>query len=80
MISISICAAEESGVLHRIEKLTRTEIEAMEHQYHSEQAKNAVGAAAETMPNKSRISPRGSRLGNLHESCPRKSHSARIAC
>ena len=77
----SFCAADERNFLRSIERLTRTKIEVAEHQYHSEQAKNAVGAAAEPIiPNRSKVSPRGSRQRSLYESGPRKTHSARIAC
>ena len=77
----SFCAADERNFLRSIERLTRTKIEVAEHQYHSEQAKNAVGAAAEPIiPNRSKVPPRGSRQRSLYESCPRKTHSARIAC
>jgi ATP-dependent RNA helicase RhlE len=77
----SFCAADERNFLRSIERLTRTKIEIAEHQYYSEQAKNAVGAAAEPIiPNRSKVSPRGSRQRSLYESGPRKTHSARIAC
>ena len=42
----SFCAADERNFLRDIEKLTRLNIQVMEHKYHSEQAKNAFGAAA----------------------------------
>ncbi len=48
----SFCAADERASLRDIEKLTKIKIEVMEHQYHSEQAKNAVGAAAKPAPKK----------------------------
>ena len=54
----SFCAAEERGYLNSIEKLIKQKIEVMEHKYHSETAKNAVGAAAKPAP-KSRGSYRG---------------------
>lgn len=50
----SFCAADERNYLREIEKLTCTQIEVMTHQYHSEQAKNAVGAAAKPAPKKPR--------------------------
>lgn len=77
----SFCAADERNSLRSIEKLTRTKIEVVEHKYHSEHAKNAVGKAAEPITqNRSKLSPGGSRQRSLYESGPRKSHSARIAC
>jgi ATP-dependent RNA helicase RhlE len=38
----SFCSTEERPFLHDIERLTRVTIKVMEHQYHSENAKNAV--------------------------------------
>jgi len=75
----SFCAAEERSFLRDIEKLTRVKIEVMEHQYHSEQAKNAVGAAAEPTPNRSRGLPRSSRPESMSRSGPWKSHPVRVA-
>jgi ATP-dependent RNA helicase RhlE len=46
----SFCAADERSFLHDIEKLIRQKIEVMQHKYHSEHAKNAVGAAARPIP------------------------------
>jgi ATP-dependent RNA helicase RhlE len=70
----SFCAANERSFLRSIERLTRREIEVMEHQYHSERAKNAVGAAAEPTPSRSRVMMRSSRPGSVHKSGPRKSY------
>ncbi len=42
----SFCAADERSYLHNIERLIRQKIEVMQHAYHSEHAKNAIGAAA----------------------------------
>jgi ATP-dependent RNA helicase RhlE len=75
----SFCAADERNILRSIEKLTRMKIEVMEHQYHSEQAKNAVGAAAEPTPNKSRSMPRSSKQKSMHKSGPRMSHPVRCS-
>jgi ATP-dependent RNA helicase RhlE len=44
--AFSFCSAEERNYLRDIEKLIKQKIEVMEHKYHSESAKNAVGAAA----------------------------------
>lgn len=50
----SFCAADERSFLHDIEKLIRQKIEVMPHSYHSEHAKNAVGAAARPAPKQQR--------------------------
>jgi len=42
----TFCAAEEKSLLEEIEKLIRMEIEVVHHRFHSEKAKNAVGADA----------------------------------
>jgi len=55
----SFCAADERSFLHDIEKLIRQKIEVMQHAYHSEQAKNAVGAAAKPAPRQQRSFHRG---------------------
>jgi ATP-dependent RNA helicase RhlE len=73
----SFCAADERSILRSIERLTRMEIEVMEHQYHSERAKNVVGAAAEPAPNRSRAVTRGSRQESMHTSGARKSYPVR---
>jgi ATP-dependent RNA helicase RhlE len=73
----SFCAADERNSLRSIERLTGKEIDVMEHQYHSEKAKNAVGAAAEPTPNRSRIVMKGSRQESTHKSGPRKSYPVR---
>ena len=75
----SFCAADERNILRSIEKLTRRKIEVMEHQYHSEQAKNAEGAAAEPTPNRSRSMLRSSKQNSMHKSGPRMSHPVRCS-
>jgi ATP-dependent RNA helicase RhlE len=76
--AFSFCAADERNYLRSIERLTRTKIGFTEHQYHSEKAKNAVGAAAEPMaPNRSRAVLRNARPGNTHKSDLRTSYTAR---
>jgi len=70
----SFCAADERNFLRAVEKCTRTKIETMDHRYHSERAKNAVGAAAKPAAKKSRGGPRNTRRNNVHRSGPRKSH------
>ena len=74
----SFCAADERNILRSIERLTRTKVGIMEHKYHSEIAKMAVGAAAEpAAPNRSRGMQRGSRQENMHNSAPRKPYPIR---
>jgi ATP-dependent RNA helicase RhlE len=74
----SFCAADERNILRSIERLTRTKVGIMEHKYHSETAKMAVGAAAEpATPNRSRGMQRGSRQENMHNSAPRKPYPIR---
>jgi ATP-dependent RNA helicase RhlE len=48
--AFSFCAAEERSYLHSIERLIKQKIEVMKHSFHSETAKNAVGAAAKPPP------------------------------
>lgn len=71
----SFCAADERNYLREIEKLTRTRIELMDHRYHSEHAKNAVGAAAKPAPKKSGRVPRSPRQNSVRRSGPRTSHN-----
>ncbi|MCJ7445157.1 MAG: DEAD/DEAH box helicase [Methanotrichaceae archaeon] len=76
-IAYSFCAADERGILRSIERLTQMKIDVTAHQYHSNQAKNAVAVAAEPVPNKSRISPRSSRPKSSYELGLRKSYPVR---
>src|SRR3989344_1318065 len=46
----SFCAAEERSFLRQIERLTRVNIGVMEHRFHSEHARNAVGSSAKPAP------------------------------
>ncbi len=46
----SFCAADERNFLRDIERLIRQNIEVMDHVYHSERAKTAVGSAAKPPP------------------------------
>jgi len=48
--AFSFCAADERSFLHDIEKLIKQKIEVMDHKFHSESAKNAVGTAAKPTP------------------------------
>jgi len=54
----SFCAADERNFLRDIEKLTRQNIEVMDHPFHSEHAKNATGAAAKSAIDRFRGRPR----------------------
>jgi len=72
----SFCAADERSFLRDIERLTRTRIEVMEHQYHSEQAKNAAGAAARpTTLNRSRVQLRSLGQKSTYKSGPQNQNS-----
>ncbi|MCK5283083.1 MAG: DEAD/DEAH box helicase [Nanoarchaeota archaeon] len=51
--AFSFCAAEERSYLNDIEKLIKQKIEVMDHDFHSETAKNAVGSAAKPPPKNS---------------------------
>jgi len=74
----SFCAADERNILRSIERLTRIKAGVMDHQYHSETAKMAVGAAAESLnPYRSRGAARGSRPESAHKSGPRKPYPVR---
>ena len=75
----SFCAADERSSLRDIERLTRVKIEVMEHQYHSEQAKNAVGAATKPAPKKMGIVQRSFGQKSMYRSGPRKSHQFDVA-
>jgi len=54
----SFCSAEERSFLRDIERLTRMKIKEMDHRYHSEEAKNASGAASEPAPRRTKRPPR----------------------
>ncbi len=54
----SFCSAEERSFLRDIERLTRTKIREVDHRYHSEEAKNASGAASEPAPRRTKRPPR----------------------
>jgi ATP-dependent RNA helicase RhlE len=56
----SLCASHERGTLRDIENLIRMNIEVMSHPYHSNAARDAVGAAARPAPRQ----PRGQRRPN----------------
>jgi ATP-dependent RNA helicase RhlE len=69
-IAYSFCAADERGFLNDIERLIRQKIEVMPHAYHSEYAKNAVGAAARPLP-------RNQRSGNRNQQRPNNRNQQR---
>jgi len=48
--AFSFCAADERNFLRDIEKLIRQKIDVMDHEFHSENAKNATGDAAKPPP------------------------------
>jgi ATP-dependent RNA helicase RhlE len=74
----SFCAADERNILRSIERLTRTKAEIVDHQYHSETAKMATGAAAESATSyRSRGTTRSSRQEGGHKSAPRKPYPVR---
>jgi len=75
--AFSFCAADERSYLRGIERLTRTKVEVVEHQYHSERARNAVGAAAEPTPRGSRVVTRRPRYEGTRNSGPRKPYTSR---
>jgi len=56
----SFCSAEERNFLRDIEKLIRQKIQLMDHKFHSETAKNAIGQAAKPKPRKIRSNKRSS--------------------
>jgi ATP-dependent RNA helicase RhlE len=64
----SFCAADERMYLNDIEKLIRQKIKVMEHKFHSDQAKNATGAAAKPQPKSGRSyrPRRGQRFRRSH--------------
>lgn len=50
----SFCSPEERTFLRDIERVTRQTIKVMEHEYHSEHARNATGAASRPPPRQQR--------------------------
>ncbi|MCK5026381.1 MAG: ATP-dependent helicase, partial [Nanoarchaeota archaeon] len=51
--AFSFCSADERSYLRDIERLIKQKIEVMDHAFHSETAKNAVGSAAKPAPKRS---------------------------
>jgi len=67
--AFSFCAAEERNYLRDIEKLIKQKIDVMDHTFHSETAKNAVGTAAKPPPKKSFV--RNSKSKHKSNSAPK---------
>ena len=65
--AFSFCAAEERNYLKDIERLIKQKIEVMDHTFHSERAKNAVGAAAKPPPRQKRSFSRKFKQGTRHK-------------
>ena len=62
-VAYSFCEADERDYLRGIERFARIKIEAAEHQYHSQRAESATGAAARPpAPQRSRAVLRNARL------------------
>lgn len=72
----SFCAADERGLLCDIERLTKREIDVMEHNYHSEKARNASGASARASLRKSKTQLRNLGQKSLGKPSPRKPYHA----
>ena len=66
--AFSFCAAEERNYLRDIERLIKQQIEVMDHTFHSETAKNAIGSAAKPPPRKPFV--RNSRFKHKPKSKP----------
>ncbi|MHC9541109.1 MAG: DEAD/DEAH box helicase [Vulcanimicrobiota bacterium] len=64
----SFCAADERSSLDDIEKLIRVKINVVKHRFHSEQAKNASGAAARPAPRSTGIQRKSFRQGRRQDS------------
>jgi|SaaInlStandDraft_4_1057021.scaffolds.fasta_scaffold00068_22 ATP-dependent RNA helicase RhlE len=77
--AFSFCAADERNFLRDIERLIREKIEVMDHKFHSESAKNAVGAAAKPLPRKqfNRNSRFKGKSGSKNKKSFSKSNSSR---
>lgn len=77
-IAYSFCAADERNFLRGIERFMHMKLGVTEHQYHSEKAKNAVGAAAEPAnPNRSIAVLRNARPDSMHKPGPQRSYPVR---
>lgn len=72
----SFCAADERGLLCDIERLTKREIDVMEHKHHSEQARNASGPSARAASKRSGVQLRNLGQKSLGKLSPRKPYHA----
>jgi len=76
-VAYSLCSADERNFLRGIERFTKKKISGAEHKYHSEKAKNAIGAAAEPEPRRSRAVLRNPRTDSIHKSGSLITHAVR---
>lgn len=75
-IAYSFCSADERGLLCDIERLTKREIETMEHKYHSEQARNAPRSAAGSALKRSKFPLKSLGQKSIGKPSPRKPYHA----
>ncbi len=75
-IAYSFCSADERGLLCDIERLTKREIETMEHKYHSEQARNAPRSAAGSALKRSKFQLKSLGQKSIGKPSPRKPYHA----
>jgi ATP-dependent RNA helicase RhlE len=78
-IAYSFCSADERGLLCDIERLTKREIEVMEHKYHSEQARNAPRSAARPTLKRSRVQLRSLGQKSIGKPSSRKPYHTRTS-
>lgn len=79
-VAYSFCEADERDYLRGIERFARIKIGSAEHQYHSERAKNATGAAARPpAPHRSRAVLRNARPEGMKRPGPHPIHTVRRA-
>jgi ATP-dependent RNA helicase RhlE len=71
-IAYSFCSADERGLLCDIERLTKREIETMEHKYHSEQARSAPRSAARSIFKRSKFQLKSLGQKDVGKPSPRK--------
>lgn len=77
-VAYSFCEADERDYLRGIERFARIKIGSAEHQYHSERAKNATGAAARPpAPHRSRAVLRNARPEGMKRPGPHTIHTVR---
>jgi len=79
-VAYSFCEADERDYLRGIERFARLKIGSAEHQYHSERAKNATGAAARPpAPHRSRAVLRNARPEGMKRPGRHPIHTVRRA-